>query len=122
MPTALIIDDKPEHTDLLQSYLKVYNIESFVAHTGKEGFEYAKALQPNVILCDLRMPQETWDGYKTISELKSNSTTKHIPVIVVTASGDLEQARKAGCDEILMRPFRTNRFLDVLQKCLGNLS
>lgn len=116
MCTVLIIDDNPQNADLLDSYMRLYDIKTVVAYTGQEGFEFAKNIQPNLIFTDLRMPLETWDGYKTISMLKSSPATQHIPIIAVTASGDLLQAKDAGCDNVLLRPFRTSQLKDILDQ------
>lgn len=113
MTTILIIDDEEVNAELVQVYLERYNVDIFVAYTGQEGFSIAKKEQPNLILADLRMPSETWTGYETIKKLKSNSLTQHIPVVALTAAGDVVKALAIGCDEFIKRPFRFQQ-LDVM--------
>lgn len=119
MSTILIIDDDPKNIDLMKSYLHLYHIDTLEAYTGKEGVELAKVHQPDLIFTDLRMPLESWDGYETIVRLKTNIKTRHIPIVVITAAGDLPKAKQAGCDDILMRPFRTNQLKNILKHYLG---
>ncbi len=118
MTTILIIDDEQVNAELVQIYLERYDIDTLVAHTGKEGFSIAQKKQPNLILTDLRMPAETWTGYETIEKLKSNPLTKHIPVVALTAAGNVTKAFTYGCDELLNRPFKLQQLESVLSRYL----
>ena len=119
MSKILIIEDDPSNAELLASYIKLYGIEAIITYTGQAGFDIGQTLQPDLIFVDLRMPQPTWDGYKTIFELKTSTTTQHIPVIAITASGNPGKARAMGCDSILFRPFRTNQLKEILNQYMA---
>ena len=117
MTVALIIDNDDKNIEFLATCLELFHIKSISAATGQDGFEMARNYQPDAILTDLIMPDETWDGYKTIAELKSHPDTQHIKTIAITAIGDVNYACKLGCDDYLFKPFR----LDALQKKLAQL-
>ncbi len=70
----------------------------------------------DIIFLDLLMPQETWDGYTTISHLKSHTDTQAIPVIVTTGGGDINRAHDCGCDDVMLRPFRQQRLSEILKQ------
>ena len=59
------------------------NSNVITAHSGKEGLSQAIAMQPEVILLDLMMPD--WDGKETLKQLKNNQSTANIPIILITA-------------------------------------
>ena len=118
MPTALIIDDNSLNIELLEVCLHFHKIRTVSGFSGKEGFEIAKAIQPDIIFLDLLMPKETWDGYDTINHLKSCLYTQAIPVIVTTGGGDLARAIEYGCDKTMQRPFRQNHLDEILDNYL----
>lgn len=116
MTRILIIDDEFQNVELTRTYLQLFDIDTLEAYSGQGGFRYAQAYQPDLIFTDLRMPIETWDGYETIFHLKTHHDTHHIPVVALTATGDIEQAKQAGCDDVLMRPFCNNQLKQILEQ------
>ncbi len=80
-PSILVIDDDPVLTKLLQGYLaSTGNVT--VSNSGTEGLAIARLDQPDLILLDVQMPGQ--DGFDIISELKTDPTVRHIPVIFIT--------------------------------------
>jgi len=118
MPIILIIDDHVENANLLQATLERFRLDVLVAHTGKDGFDMAYIHEPDLIFTDLRMPQDTWTGYVTAKELKSNDSTAHIPVIALTAVGDGDLALRSGCDAVLRRPYDKQDLISILDRFL----
>lgn len=106
MSVALIIDNDDANIEFLATCLDLFDIQSISAFTWQDGFEMARNHQPDAIITDLIMPDDTCDGYKTIAELKSHPDTQHIKTIAITAIGDLNHARELGCDDVLLKPFR----------------
>lgn len=104
----LVIDDNIEITN----YLKDLFSESFnviVAHDGKEGLDKALHSLPEIILSDINMP--ILDGKKLIQQLKSNSLTNHIPIIIISAqTSPFEQidGLQHGADDFISKPFNAN--------------
>jgi len=116
MTFAVIIDDEPVNIELLSAYLDKYNIEHIGSLSGRKGFTLVKQRQPDFVVLDLLMPGHSWDGYKTINELRSDEETKHIPIICVSAAGDKDIALRMGCDAFLRRPFSPDSLIRVIRQ------
>ena len=108
MPKILAIDDKTDNLITLSALLKalIPGCEVITAQAGPEGIAKAKAELPDTILLDIKMPG--MDGYEVCKSLKDNESTKHIPVIMLTAikteSGDLVKGLETGADAYLAKP------------------
>lgn len=82
MQTVLVVDDTPENIEVLVGTLKdTYNVKAAI--NGMMALKIAKESPPDVILLDVMMPEI--DGFEVCRQLKADFTTKHIPVIFVTA-------------------------------------
>ena len=103
--TILIVDDTKTNIDVLVQMLKKdYKIG--VTLNGKDAIRFAKANQPDLILLDIVMPK--MDGFQVIKKLKSDSKTKMIPVIFITAvdkSGYKKKCFKYGAVDYITKPF-----------------
>ncbi len=86
--TVLIVDDKPENLDIVVNYLKESGFKPLVASNGEIAIERTRYTQPDIILLDVMMPG--MDGFETCRNLKSDKSTKDIPVIFMTALSDPE--------------------------------
>jgi DNA-binding response OmpR family regulator len=107
----LLIEDDLENQALLRDVLgDRYRV--IFAKDGEEGFRMARAETPDLVLLDLMMPK--LDGVETCGLLRSHEATRHIPIIVLTASSDFEMQLKAldlGADDLLQKPFRPRELL-----------
>jgi len=83
---VLIIEDHVDSAETLQVMLSVMGYHADVAHDGVIGLHMAIALLPDVIICDIGLPE--LDGYGVAAGLRANSATSSIPVIAVTAYGE----------------------------------
>src|SRR3989304_949638 len=102
----LLIDDEPELVKAVEIRLKSTGYEVSVAHDGRAGIHEAKKIKPDLIILDLLMP--IMDGYAVANELKDDPETKHIPIIILTASQreDLKtKCRELGVASFIMKPF-----------------
>lgn len=102
----LVVDDLPENSVVLQSFLSPmgYLIES--ASDGETALRMVAENPPDVILLDLMMPG--MDGFEVCRRLKQDPDTHHIPVIIVTGMSDRDsnvRAVEAGADDFLIKPF-----------------
>jgi DNA-binding response OmpR family regulator len=88
-PHILVIDDSPEELRNLQQLLRGEGYRVTLATDGRQGFQRAMALQPELILLDVRMP--VLDGFATCRLLKEAPRTQHIPVIFLSSAGALEE-------------------------------
>jgi DNA-binding response OmpR family regulator len=102
----LVIEDNAEMRENICEILSMSGYLLFDAENGKEGVEIALAEVPNLILCDIMMPQ--LDGYSVLNRLSREETTSSIPFIFLTAKADRSDMRKAmdlGADDYITKPF-----------------
>jgi len=108
MPRILAIDDKQDNLITVSALLMNFIPDCTVitSDSGAEGIKKAEAEQPDTILLDIQMPE--MDGYETCQRLKTNESTKHIPVIMITAIKTDSQSRikglEIGADAFLAKP------------------
>jgi len=114
---VLVVDDDRDILQFLRQELACA-YKMLVAENGSEGFQLALAEQPDLIISDVAMP--AMDGYTLVKKIKSNSTTNHIPVILLTARTNAEDRMEGiglGADAYLTKPF----MVDELHLVAGNL-
>jgi diguanylate cyclase (GGDEF)-like protein len=102
----LVVDDDPETGRLVRSWFEGQPFEVLVADGGHKGVKLALAERPDLILLDLRMPD--MDGLAVARKLRSEATTRNIPVLMLTACRDVEhkvEAFSAGADDYVTKPF-----------------
>ncbi len=122
MPKVLIIDDKKDNLvsikALLQSLME--DLDIITSLNGEEGIEIAKKDKPDLILLDIFMP--IMDGFEVCEKLKSSKTTKHIPIIMLTAyKTDQESKQKGlelGADAFLTKPIDETEIVSQIKVML----
>ncbi len=82
----LIVDDDPDMVETVGMMLESKGFEVGKAYDGIEGEEAIKSRRPDLLILDVMMPRK--DGYKLCDELKKNTQTRNIPVILLTAVGE----------------------------------
>ncbi|MEA2112547.1 MAG: response regulator [Patescibacteria group bacterium] len=87
--TIQVIEDEMTLSNALKDELKEAGLEVMQSFDGEEGLTMAQENKPNLILLDIIMPK--LDGIEVLKKIKSNPDLKDIPVIVLTAYGDLEK-------------------------------
>ena len=108
MPSILAIDDKKDNLVTLSALLRNLMPDCTVvtAQSGMEGIGKARAELPDTILLDIKMPD--MDGFETCRRLKADESTKHIPVIMITAIKTDPQSRikglEIGADAFIAKP------------------
>jgi CRP-like cAMP-binding protein len=101
-----LIEDNQEIRENTAEILELANYEVLQAENGKVGVELAKKEHPDLIVCDIMMPQ--LDGYGVLHMLGKNPATSSIPFIFLTAKSEKEDFRKGmnlGADDYLVKPF-----------------
>lgn len=116
-PLALVIDDNGDIRKMLSELLNGdYNV--ITAKDGKEGLSRAARYVPDVVICDVMMPE--MDGMECCRRLKNDEQTSHIPVLLLTASS-MDEARiegyDSGADGYISKPFNA----DVLKARIDSL-
>jgi CheY-like chemotaxis protein len=119
MTTILCVEDNEDNLFVLHRRLGRAGFEVKVATNGKEGVEWAKTLQPDLIVMDINLPK--LDGVEATRRLKSQEETKHIPIIVLTshtAEKYHERALAAGCDDYETKPADFERLVAKIRALL----
>jgi len=116
----LIVDDEEQILLLLKTILNVYGYDSIEVLSPKETFAKVKAERPDLIILDIAMPE--MDGYQVCKQIKSDPSSKNIPVVMITALA-LEQDRKyaleAGADGFILKPFDPRDVIAEIEKLSG---
>jgi CheY-like chemotaxis protein len=116
---VLIVEDNEMNRDMLLRRLQRRGYEVELAADGLKGLEMTHAWHPDLILMDLSLPEI--DGWEAMRRLKAESTTRHIPIIALTAHAmvsDRERAFEAGCDEYDTKPIEFQRLLSKIESLL----
>ncbi|NJL04027.1 MAG: response regulator [Chloroflexaceae bacterium] len=113
---VLVIDDDPAILDLLPRLLAQPNLHFETASDGREGLELAAALLPDLIILDVLLPE--LDGWSVLHELKQNSETHDIPVLMLTFSPDAQQGLVLGAAGILNKPVDIERVAHAIAAAL----
>jgi len=118
--TILIIEDNFEIRESTQEILDLTgSYEVIAAENGKVGVEMAIKHQPDLILCDIMMPE--LDGYGVLYMLNKFESTSHIPFVFLTAKSERSDIRKAmemGADDYLIKPFDDIELLNAIESRL----
>lgn len=101
----LVIEDEPEMRRNLVTILRLEGFEPLAARHGREGVELARRESPDLVLCDVMMPE--LDGHAVLKELQSDPLTMNIPFVFLTARGEKADVRggmNLGADDYLTKP------------------
>ncbi|NOR47614.1 MAG: response regulator [Methanosarcinaceae archaeon] len=102
----LIVDDELDALTALKRALEADNYNVVEAADGLSAIEKVKTEKPNVVLLDLMMPE--MDGIEACKHLKSDPKYKHIPIIMLTAKGEIDnkiEGIEMGADDYVTKPF-----------------
>ena len=116
MTKILIIEDNLEMRENTSEILELASYEVITADNGKKGVEMAKMHLPDLIICDIMMPE--MDGYGVLYLLGKNDDTKNIPFIFLTAkseSSDFRKGMNLGADDYLTKPFEEMELLNAIE-------
>jgi diguanylate cyclase (GGDEF)-like protein len=116
MTTILIIEDETAIRELISELLLLEDFEVVEAANGKEGITIAESVLPDLIICDVMMPEI--DGHGVLLALQNNPQTATIPFVFLTAKGtrqDVRYAMNLGADDYLIKPFSNDELLEVVQ-------
>ena len=111
----LYVEDNEDNIYVLETRLKRHGHELVIARDGASGVRLAASDLPDLILMDLSLP--ILDGWEATRQIKAAASTRHIPVIALTAnamSGDREKALAAGCDDFDTTPVVLPRLLEKI--------
>ena len=113
--TVLIADDSAVFRKMEGEYLQKRGLALLYAEDGLQAAKMALESQPDVILLDIQMPM--MDGVQVLALLKSQPTTKNIPVIVITTLGheNIAILKRSGAAEVLRKPVRATEIWNAIE-------
>jgi DNA-binding NarL/FixJ family response regulator len=116
MKKILIIEDEPEMRRNITSLLRYREYQPIAAENGRVGVELARREKPDLILCDVMMPE--LDGYGVLRALQEDAKLALIPFIFLTAKGekdDLRSGMNLGADDYLTKPVANNDLMQAIE-------
>jgi CheY-like chemotaxis protein len=112
----LYVEDNDDNVYMLKNRLTRAGFTVVIATNGVQGVAMAASEHPDLIVMDLTLPD--MDGWEATRRIKADPTTRHIPVVALTANamaGDREKAIAAGCDDFDTKPVELPRLLGKLR-------
>ena len=119
MQKILLVEDNEMNRDMLSRRLQRRGYSVVNAEDGEKGLLLARSEAPDLILMDISLP--AMDGWEVTRLLKANQSTRHIPIIALTAHAmvsDREKAIVAGCDEYDTKPVDFGRLSEKIENLL----
>ena len=116
----LIVDDEEDIVSLIRMSLNLANFDTLEALSGRQALELLKKDKPDLILLDIMMPE--MDGYEVCRQIKRNRKLKKVPVVMLTAKGqknDAEEGLESGADDYIIKPFDPYELGERVREMLG---
>lgn len=123
MARVLLVEDEASLQRLIGYALQSKGYEVLVAVDGREGLDMARSESPDLILLDMVMPE--MNGMEVLGALKKDTRLKDVPVLIVTASAQKEDAEKAismGAAGYLIKPFHVPTLYDRVEQLLSGVA
>ena len=116
----LVVDDEIYIVHILDFSLGMEGYEVVTALDGEQALERVASEKPDLIVLDIMMPK--LDGYEVCRAVKSNPTTKNVPVILLSAKGrnvDQKMGFDVGADDYITKPFSPRKLVERINQLLG---
>ncbi len=116
MKKILIIEDEPEMRRNITTLLRYHDYEPIQAENGRQGIEAARREKPDLVLCDVMMPE--LDGHGVLQALQQDPELALIPFIFLTAKGekdDLRSGMDLGADDYLTKPVANANLIRAIE-------
>src|SRR6266436_3307360 len=116
MKKILVIEDEPEMRRNIVTLLRYRDYHPIEAENGRRGLDMARRQAPDLILCDVMMPE--LDGYEVLRALRADAKLALIPFIFLTAKGekdDLRSGMDLGADDYLTKPVGNNDLVQAIE-------
>jgi len=116
MKKIVLIEDNQDIRETTQEILELADYQVDAATNGKEGVLLVKKERPDLVICDIMMPE--LDGYGVLQILGKNPETSAIPFIFLTAKADKSEMRKGmnlGADDYITKPFEETELLEAIE-------
>jgi DNA-binding response OmpR family regulator len=119
----LVIDDEPEITEIVKSFLSGAGYDVLIENSSVMGVEKAKMYKPDLIILDIMMP--VMDGYEVCTSIKKDMELSSIPILLLTgkdAHEDGGRSFQSGADLFIKKPFSCERLLQMVKMVLISVS
>jgi len=119
-PVILVIEDNEDIRELIEETLLLSGYRVIAADNGKAGLALLRTTDPDLILCDIMMPEV--DGYEILRILNERKNYRKIPFIFMTAKSSSSEKQKAielGVDNYLIKPFDDTLLLSAVKDSLN---
>lgn len=117
----LIIEDEELMCNLLERKLNEEGYQASVAKDGAEGMKMIKEIKPDLVLLDIVMPNK--NGFEVMDEMQADEKLKHIPIIVISNSGqpvEIDKAKELGAKDWLIKTeFDPQEVIEKVKKQIG---
>ena len=116
----LHVEDNPSNRKLVRDLLATRGYHLVEAETGEEALVLAERERPGLVLMDLELPKLS--GLAVTERLRAHPELGGVPIVAVTAlafRGDAEQAKAAGCDAVLTKPYDPMELLRLVERYIG---
>lgn len=123
MKTVLLIEDDLVLRENTAELLELSKYKVITASNGKTGVSLAKKHHPDIIICDIMMPE--LDGYGVLKNLSKSKKTKYIPFIFLSAKTERTDVRKGmnlGADDYITKPFSEDELISAIESRLAKIS
>jgi two-component system, OmpR family, alkaline phosphatase synthesis response regulator PhoP len=115
--TILVIDDDVPTIELLSAALTLEGYRVIEATNGRDGLKLLASERPDLVLCDVLMPE--LDGRGVAEAMQSHSTFKHVPLVLVSAGQEARVARGIQCTAFIEKPFSVSALCSMVAELLA---
>jgi twitching motility two-component system response regulator PilH len=122
MVRVLVVDDSSMVLEMVSAHLKQHGMDVVEAHDGADAVEKLKTLIPDLVVTDVVMPR--MNGYELCRWIKSNASTKEVPVIMCTTKSeefDKYWGMKQGADAYLTKPYHPPELIKTIKQLLSQI-
>lgn len=115
----LVVEDSAVIRRLIEVCLRAADLEIVTRDDGKSGLSAVSSESPDLVVLDIGLPG--MDGWEVLDRIRRDESTKHIPVVVLTAHAEEESRRRAnegGADAFVTKPFQPNDFRSTVLSLL----
>ncbi len=117
---VLVVDDDEEIVGFVEMSLKDAGYDVYTACDGKKGLEMARSTRPDLILLDLAMP--VMHGYEVCTALRADASFNSTKIVVTSGKSypvDIKNAKDAGADHYMVKPYGLHQLLDMVSRALS---
>ena len=119
----MLVDDDPNLILLVKDYLEFRGYQVITAENGREALELLEEQIPDLIICDVMMPQ--MNGYNLVQHIRENLATEWVPVLFLSAKGQIQDRVKGlntGADVYIVKPFEPEELVAQVESSLKQAS